>query len=132
MGASVSVSASSRPNILVVEDNFLVAREVCGIVRDCGFAVAGPVGQVAQGVELLAGQPVDGAIVDIRLGNALSYPICRELTRRHVPFVFLTAYERSFIPDPFRRVPVLSKPVQPAEIKTVLASLASCAPPPAF
>jgi CheY-like chemotaxis protein len=120
----MSVSASSRPTILVVEDNYFVAREVCEIVRDCGYDVAGPVRHVAQGVELLAGRPIDGAIVDIRLGNALSYPICRELARRHVPFVFLTACERGVIPASFGQVPVLSKPAQREEIRTVLAGLA--------
>jgi CRP-like cAMP-binding protein/CheY-like chemotaxis protein len=118
----MSAFATTSPRILVVEDNYLVAREVCEIVRGCGFSVAGPVGQVERGVELLGEQSVSGAIVDIRLGSAESFPICRELRRRRVPFVFLTACEASIIPPPFRQMPVLAKPVQAEDIKAALGT----------
>ena len=38
------------PSILIVEDNFLTATEVCGIVRESGYAVAGPVARVKNGL----------------------------------------------------------------------------------
>jgi CRP-like cAMP-binding protein/CheY-like chemotaxis protein len=113
----------NRPHILVVEDNFLVAREVCEIVQRTGFDVVGPVARSDHGMTLLAEQSVEGAIIDIGLGAVTSFPICEELNRRHVPFVFLTGYERDVIPRAFRQAPVLSKPAQAREIQAALTAL---------
>lgn len=112
--------AASKPNILVVEDNFLIATEVCDIVRNSGFDVVGPAARPAKGLALLGERSVDGAIVDVDLDGTPSFRICEELERRHVPFVFLTGYERNVIPPAFCRAPVLSKPAQALEIGAAL------------
>ena len=83
-------ATGQRPEILIVEDNFLTASEVSDIVRDCGYGVAGTVARVNRGLDLLAERPVDGAIVDINLDGTYSFPLCAELDRRKVPFCFLT------------------------------------------
>ena len=84
--------AGHRPEILIVEDNFLTASEVSDIVRDCGYGVAGTAARVNRGLELLDQKPVDGAIIDINLDGTYSFPLCAELERRKVPYCFLTGY----------------------------------------
>src|SRR5436190_24133023 len=117
-----------RPEILVVEDNFLTATEICDTVRDHGFA-ASAVGRLNHGLEFLAERHVDGAIVDIRLADTYSYPLCAELERRRVPYCFLTGYDRSIIPFDFRHTPVLSKPYDAAQLKSALDTLLRRPPP---
>ena len=120
-----------KPEILVVEDNFLTASEICDAVRDCGFSVAGAVGRLKRSLEFLAERHVDGAIVDINLDDTNSYPLCVELERRKVPYCFLTGYDRSIIPSDFRHTPVLSKPCDATQLKSALDTLLRRPPPAA-
>jgi len=112
-----------KPNILVVEDNFLLAAEVCDIVLNSGYEVVGPVARLEGGLALLGEKPVDGAILDVDLGGRRSFQICEELERRRVPFFFLTGDERSVIPPAFCRARVLFKPAQVPEIGAALCGL---------
>jgi CRP-like cAMP-binding protein/CheY-like chemotaxis protein len=112
-----------RPEILIVEDNFLTATEVSDMVRDCGYGVAGTVARVKGGLEVLDLRPVDGAIVDINLGGTASFPLCAELDRRKVPYCFLTAYPTSFIPPDFRAARMLTKPCDRTQIGEALTNL---------
>jgi len=121
-----------RPTILVVEDNYLTAVALCQIVQDCGFAVAGPAARLERGLDLIAYGKVDGALVDINLDGTESYPLCAALDQLRVPFALVTAYAASKIPSAFRGAPLISKPVDPQQIKIALgafgAALASSSP----
>jgi CRP-like cAMP-binding protein len=107
----------------VVEDNYVIANEVTHIVEDCGYKVLGPVSRVAQGIEMLGRCAVDGAIVDINLHGAFSYPLCHELKQRAVPFFFMTGYETDIIPPAFRDTQVLGKPIEHDALSAALATL---------
>ena len=114
-----------KPKILVVEDNALMADAICEMVRDSGCDVAGAVGHVQQGVQFLADRSVDGAVVDINLHGALSFPICDELQRRNVPFFFLTGYPSyaKDVPSQFRYAKFLTKPLDAGQFKSMLAAI---------
>jgi CRP-like cAMP-binding protein/CheY-like chemotaxis protein len=112
------------PQILVVEDNYVMAKMVCDLVLDCGFGIAGAVGRVDSGERFLSENKVDGAIVDIDLSGNPSFPICEALARRKIPFFFLTAFERAAIPDVFRGTRLLTKPVEIQDFRSALTSLA--------
>jgi len=51
----------------------------------------------------------DAAVLDVNLGNELSFPIADALTAARVPFLFLTAYN-TVIPIAHRHRPVIPKP----------------------
>jgi CRP-like cAMP-binding protein/CheY-like chemotaxis protein len=116
------IDGLSKPKILVIEDNSLVADAICDLVRDCGCDVAGSVGYVHHGVQFLSDCTVDGAVVDINLHGALSFPICDELQRRKVPFFFLSGYAvQSNVPAQFRSARFLTKPVDTSQFRSALA-----------
>ena len=107
-----------RPRILIAEDNYLMATEVEEFVRDCGYAVAGAAPSVERGLALIAKDAVDGAVLDIDLAGTPSFPMCRALTDKGVPFLFLSAYTpNTIVPDEFRRTPQLTKPFEPASLE---------------
>jgi DNA-binding response OmpR family regulator len=112
-----------RPEILIVEDNYLTASEVGDIVRDCGYGVAGTAARVTRGLELLDQKPVDGAILDINLDGASSFALCAELERRKVPYCFLTGYPSLIVPSNFNGTQVLTKPADPNQIRAALHTL---------
>src|SRR5262249_38421222 len=115
-------SGLSKPKILVIEDNTLLADAICELVRDCGCDVAGSVGNVHHGVQFLSDCPVDGAVVDINLHGVPSFPICDELQRRKVPFFFLSGYAaHTNVPVQFRAAKFLTKPLDAGEFRSALA-----------
>jgi DNA-binding response OmpR family regulator len=123
MTGSIEHGAGHRPEILIVEDNFLTASEVGDIVRDCGYSVAGTAARVTRGLELLDQKPVDGAIIDINLDGTYSFPLCAELDRRKVPYCFLTGYPSLIVPSDFNGTAVLTKPCDPNQIRSALQAM---------
>ncbi|MFI5029737.1 MAG: helix-turn-helix domain-containing protein [Reyranellales bacterium] len=115
--------AGHRPEILIVEDNFLTASEVGDIVRDCGYGVAGTAARINRGLELLDQKPVAGAIIDINLDGTYVFPLCAELERRKVPYCFLTGYPSLIVPSDFSTAPILTKPADPNQIRSALQAL---------
>jgi CheY-like chemotaxis protein len=110
--------------ILVAEDKYLFAETVCDFVRESGLEPVGPVATVAKASELARERALDGALLDVRLGAGLSFPVCRILAARQIPFIFLTgSSDTSIIPLEFRGAPLLGKPFEPGEMQSALAAM---------
>ena len=118
----------TKPRILVLEDNYLTAEALCDLVRAAGYDVVGAMGDVPSAVEFVHSREIDGAIVDINLHGDPSFPVCEELKRQKVPFIFLSGYHRSLIPQAFTTYRLLSKPVEQNELKLALAEFAATSP----
>jgi hypothetical protein len=61
-------------------------------------------------LELAGAEQLDGAVLDINLGDERSFPVAQILIGRAVPFLFATGYGRPGLEAPFHQAPVLSKP----------------------
>ena len=99
--------------LLVVEDDYFIAVELARSLEMLGAEVVGPMASVADAMEALAGQShgLDGAILDIHLGEERVYPVADELMARGLPFVFLTGYDAVVIPYQYAHVRRCDKPV---------------------
>jgi DNA-binding LytR/AlgR family response regulator len=94
--------------VLVVEDQYLVADEIRRMIIGMGGDV---------------NASVDFALLDINLGDGDAYPVAAELMRREVPFIFATGYEPWVIPEAFRSVPRLDKPLTPKTLADAVQRL---------
>jgi CRP-like cAMP-binding protein len=120
---------TSRPKILVVEDSYPTALAVCDLVVKHGCDVAGMVGDVDKGIAIARDDALDGALIDIDLRGTASFPICEQLRKRDIPFVFLTGHVGPLrVPEQFRSAPWLPKPVNDHELGAALAGLTRPAP----
>lgn len=98
--------------LLIVEDMFLVAEELSDALQDWGCEVVGPVARVREALDLVATETLDGALLDVNLGEERCFPIAEALRERRIPFIFLTGYDMSSaFPTEFEDVPRLPKPV---------------------
>ena len=112
--------------ILLVEDEFLVARSVCRLLKYWRATVVGPAATIAQALELFAkGERIDFALVDINLRGVTAFPVADALVARGVRFVFMTGHERSMIPECYRGVAVLQKPFNSDALAKALTPLTS-------
>jgi CheY-like chemotaxis protein len=113
-----------QASILIVEDMLLIAEEVGEVVRSVGYSVVGTTPSVSGGLKILERQRIDGAILDIDLGGHTSYPLCRVLQARGIPFVFLTGHSpANAVPIEFRHNRHLDKPIDRRKLKSALDSL---------
>jgi PAS domain S-box-containing protein len=103
--------------VLVVEDEALVAMELTRILTDAGAQVIGPAGDIANALALIEAGGIDRALLDINLAGRLVTPVAAALTRKAIPFVYLTGYQ-----EPDVEGLVLRKPVNPATLLGALAS----------
>ena len=110
-------------NVLVVEDEYLLAVDIELAMEEHGANVIGPYPDQQGSLGALAKAAVDFAVLDVRLGPENVFELADILYNRKVPFVFVTGYDRSRMPKRFARVPCLSKPVQMDELMIKIASL---------
>jgi CheY-like chemotaxis protein len=114
---------ASPPRILLVEDNFLAAEEMAQFVRRRGYTVGGAARSVSQSLNLVARQAFEGAIIDVNLSGEPSFPVCRALKAKNVPFLFLTGYASMAVPAEFDAAPYLLKPVVESQLASALDRL---------
>ena len=110
-------------NVLIVEDQFLIADDLSRALSGLGARVVGPCPTVEIAQATLADQPVDFAVLDLNLRGDHVFPLAEELNRRAIPFAFATGYEAWVIPTEFQGRPLLHKPVSSAELERTLNGL---------
>lgn len=117
MQEAIADGALSGCRILIVEDDFIMARTVAEIVRRAGASIAGPFRTVVHALEHLSEMTaIDGAILDIGLGDEQSYPLAEALQTTGIPFIFLTGMQKSELPQGFGRARHILKPFADGEI----------------
>jgi len=105
-------------NILVVEDEALIALLVQEVVEEAGHACVGPVGSVGEACALIDSCHVDAALLDIWLKNdEFVYPAAHKLANRGVPFAFVTARVADGIDPAFAGRPLIPKPMDERRVK---------------
>ena len=79
--------------LLVVEDEFLIARDIEKMLGDLGIEVVGPACSRQSALYLARNENLNGAILDVNLGDG-SYvnQVVDVLSERSVPFVYAAAY----------------------------------------
>ena len=85
----------------------------------------GPFADTDAGQAALKLGGIDFALVDINLGRGPSFEIAEILLSDRIPFMFLTGYDESVIPDRFRDVQRLAKPLNAGLLMRRLASFSA-------
>ena len=103
--------------ILVVEDEFLLAMDLEMALQDAQAIVLGPVGSVKASLELMARErEISAAILDVKVGSEMVFPVAEALLERSVPFLFATGETRGTIPPRFASAGICPKPVNAADL----------------
>ena len=114
--------------VLVVEDNYYLASEMCAALSDQHARIVGPTASVDEALELVANTKLDCAVLDINLHGEFTFELAEELRRSGVPLIFTTGYDQSIIPIPLLDSIRLEKPVNLNElVRAVQASIAPAA-----
>ncbi|QRM28502.1 response regulator [Microvirga sp. VF16] len=99
-----------QPRVLIVEDETMVSILIEDMVCDLGGHVVGPAANFEQAMTLALEADIDLAILDINVDGHVVYPIADVLRYRNIPFIFMTGYDSSVIPQRYQHNCVLLKP----------------------
>ncbi len=125
--ADTSLHAQPRLQILVVEDNALIAMHFEDILLHLGCSVV-LAAQSPAGLKFIDTQHLDGAFLDIDTGDDSILPIAERLAALAIPFAIVTGSAGNSVPVGFRHLPVLSKPVADSRFADALATFAANPP----
>ncbi|MEP2641518.1 HWE histidine kinase domain-containing protein [Roseobacter sp.] len=111
--------------VLILEDNFIIAREMKDQILEFGAPVVEVFSNVADALDFLEEDKVSLGVLDINLGkDQNSVEVAKKLTELGVPFLFVSGYsEHSELPLQFPNTPLLTKPVSNDELQTLLSML---------
>src|SRR5262249_27873372 len=113
-------------NILVVEDEALVALLVQEVVEEAGHACVGPVASVGEACALIDSCHVDAALLDIWLkDDEFVYPAAQKLAGRGVPVPFVLARAVDGIDPASADRPLIPKPMDERRVKGWLEGVVS-------
>ncbi|KFI27113.1 response regulator [Haematobacter massiliensis] len=124
MSSAISGKMLSGKNILIVEDEAILALDLTFVMEDMGASVIGPCHRLRRALEVLGQEQIDGAILDVDLAGEAVFPLADGLARRHVPIVFHTGRNNSSeLISRYKGAAVCAKPTQPENVALALAAL---------
>lgn len=107
----------TRPRVLVVEDEALLAMTLEDWLVEWGFEVVGPAMTLAEASELATGASFDVAILDVNIGGEVSYGVAALIEERGIPFIFATGYGSPSAEEGRSGATVVHKPYRVAELR---------------
>ncbi|MBS0419422.1 MAG: response regulator [Proteobacteria bacterium] len=114
--------------VLVVEDDYLVAADMCAALMRRGAIIIGPASNLRRTRELLRQYRPDCALLDLNLNGVLAFELAEEFEHEGVPTIFTTGYDAAFLPESLRAAPCLQKPVNFKALVKLIQANARCAP----
>ena len=96
--------------VLLVEDEYYIADDLCHALVGCGASVVGPVPSLDKALPLAEAESLTCAALDIDLRGESGLEVAQVLRRRDVPFVYSTGYNGAMVQDALKGAAHLEKP----------------------
>ena len=116
-------AALSGVRVLVVEDEFLVAMLIEEMLESAGCVVIGPIPRITEALDAVDRDACDAAVLDINLAGERIDPVAKALSKRNVPFMFVTGYGAAGLPGDYLDRPHICKPFKMAELLGTVSRL---------
>ncbi|HUR44394.1 MAG TPA: response regulator [Candidatus Saccharimonadales bacterium] len=112
-----------RPRVLIVEDEPLVVVDLEDSLTDLGYRVVEKARNLVDGLIFAQELDLDVAVLEVNLAGLTSTKIAELLDEKGVPFLLVTGYTTSGIPERLRNSLRVGKPFENAELGQALQEL---------
>ena len=111
--------------ILVVDDDYIVAMVVVDFLQEAGAEIIGPIGEADEAIAFIRANSgvIDGAVLDVNLHGAKSYPIADALAAHAIGFIFATGYGADALEGAYQKYPRCEKPFDRVSLIATLAKV---------
>jgi CheY-like chemotaxis protein len=110
--------------VLILEDSLIIAMEAEEILRDIGAEVVDIFASAARAAEAVEKAQYDCAMLDVNLGEAMSFEFARQLQSKGIAFGFVTGYsDTQDFPTDLQDVPLLVKPFNEHDMRGFLGRI---------
>jgi len=99
-------------SVFLVEDEVMIRMMIADMVEELGYTIAAEAGDVDEATKLAQCIWFDIAILDINVKGRMITPVAAAIKARNRPFIFVTGYGATGLPDEYRDHTVLHKPFQ--------------------
>jgi DNA-binding response OmpR family regulator len=106
--------------VFVVEDNAMASVLLMQLLESMSCEIAGSASRFADAEHKSRTLAFDVALLDINLRGERIFPIAEALQRNGTPFVMVTGYDASALPESLRGTTVLQKPYRKQELEIAL------------
>src|SRR6266852_1456381 len=119
--ASADGMAALPNDVLIVEDDPLIALDFEDTILGFGVKTVRTAGSVARALELIADRAPDFALLDVSLMHEKSFAVAERLEALNIPFIFITGYGSDVrLPPAFANHPRLPKPCTTEALEAAL------------
>src|SRR5262249_10953554 len=101
--------------VLIVEDEAMIAGLIETILSAAGWSVVGPVATLERALETIELERLDAALLDVRINGHDAV-----LMARRIPFIFVSGFTRKQMPPAYRHCAHIAKPFTPDAILALL------------
>jgi DNA-binding LytR/AlgR family response regulator len=115
-------STRMKPNILILEDNFLLAEELAYVVKKWLNGTPLLAATVSDALKLIS-EDIVLAFLDIEVLDGVSYPVAKKLITDKIPLIFVSGIEKETLPEEFKETPFLPKPASDRKLVQLAKSL---------
>ncbi len=114
------------PEVLVAEDELLIAMDIMDELSAAGFSTIGPFATRSQALDYCRTHTPDCAILDVRLQDGDCFPLADFLVAQRVPIIFHSGHaNRLALSERYNDAAVLPKPSPTSQIAIVVERLCS-------
>ena len=118
-----------KKQVLIVEDEFIVANDLSKILTDAGFEVTGIANSFEQALKLIEKKRPHICLLDIRLkGEKTGIDLAKHLQGLGIPFIFLSANSDRAILEEAKATKPYGFIVKPFRNKDVIIALENSNP----
>lgn len=111
--------------ILLLEDDALISIDAEDMLLTLGAGAVLVAHTLADAAEVVVREPIDAAVLDIRIGSGRSDALALDLLARGIPFIFTSGYGcASDLAPGIETVPVVGKPYAADAIVAAFSALA--------
>jgi DNA-binding NtrC family response regulator len=110
--------------VLVLEDSLIIAMEAEDILRAVGVETIDICNSVEQANEAIQADRYDFALLDVNLGEVMSFDFARRLVAAEIPFGFVSGYSDTLdFPEELQNRALLVKPFDEDAMRDFLRRL---------
>ncbi|MBW8295916.1 response regulator [Sphingopyxis sp.] len=110
--------------ILLVEDDVLIGMMLADMFDALGLPEPAQAASMDEALAIIANESLDGALVDINLGDEKGWPVADALAERGIPFAF-TSGGGDILPPTHAHRRLVAKPFRISDIEAALAEFAA-------